>query len=125
MKILTTSASQQSMKVIPRTLLSSYLLIVRDEMENEEVFNGEVTVGPTHDNYREINVTFDPVLKEGRYYTFELRDRLVNTIIYYKDKIFCTDQTVNQDNNDYYSVNSGEYVYDDTAGSHDNDYIII
>ena len=44
MKILTTSASQQSMKVIPRSLLSSYLLIVRDEMENEEVFNGEVTV---------------------------------------------------------------------------------
>jgi hypothetical protein len=125
MKILTTSASQQTFKVIPRTLLSTYKLVVRDEMKNTEVFNDEVTVGATHDNYREIQVTFSPVLKEGRYYTFELRNRLVETIIYYKGKIFCTDQTVNQDNNDYYSVNSGEYVYDDTAGSHSNDYIII
>ena len=125
MEILTTSASQQTFKVIPRSLLSAYKLVVRDEMKNTEVFNDDVTVGPTHDNYREIQVTFSPILKEGRYYTFELRNTLVNNLIYYKGKIFCTDQTVNQDNNDYYSVNSGEYVYDDTAGSHDNDYIII
>ncbi len=125
MEILTTSASQQTFKVIPRSLLSAYKFVVRDEMKNTEVFNSDVTVGLAHDNYRQIQVTFSPVLKEGRYYTFELRNTLVNTLIYYKGKIFCTDQTVNQNNNNYYSVNSGEYVYDDTVGSHDNDYIII
>jgi hypothetical protein len=44
-----------------------------------------------------------------------------NTVIY-KDRVFCTDQTVNQTNNDYYSVNSGEYT---TENSYDNDYIIL
>jgi len=124
MKILTTSASQQTIDIIPRAFLSSYKLIVKDEAANEEVFNGEVTAAAS-DNYRQLQVTFDPVLKEGRYYTMEVRNRLVETLIYYKDKIFCTDQTINQDNNDYYDINNGQYDFDDTSGSHDNDYIII
>lgn len=124
MKILTTSASQQTIDIIPRAFLSSYKLVVKDEAANEEVFNGEVTAAAS-DNYRQLQVTFDPVLKEGRYYTMEVRNRLVETLIYYKDKIFCTDQTINQDNNDYYDINNGQYDFDDTSGSHDNDYIII
>jgi hypothetical protein len=124
MKILTTSASQQTIDIIPRAFLSSYKLVVKDEAANEEVFNGEVTAA-AFDNYRRLQVTFDPVLKEGRFYTMEVRNRLVETLIYYKDKIFCTDQTINQDNNDYYDINNGQYDFDDTSGSHDNDYIII
>jgi len=124
MKILTTSASQQTIDIIPRAFSSSYKLIVKDEAANEEVFNGEVTAAAS-DNYRQLQVTFDPVLKEGRFYTMEVRNRLVDTLIYYKDKIFCTDQTINQDNNDYYDINNGQYDFDDTSGSHDNDYIII
>jgi len=124
MKILTTSASQQTIDIIPRAFSSSYKLVVKDEAANEEVFNGEVTAAAS-DNYRQLQVTFDPVLKEGRFYTMEVRNRLVDTLIYYKDKIFCTDQTINQDNNDYYDINNGQYDFDDTSGSHDNDYIII
>lgn len=124
MKILTTSASQQTIDIIPRQFLSSYKLVVKDEAANEEVLNAEVNA-TAFDNYRRLQVTFDPILKEGRYYTMEVRDRLVDTLIYYKDKIFCTDQTINQDNNDYYDINNGQYDYDDTSGSHDNDYIII
>ena len=124
MKILTTSSSQQTIDIIPRQFLSSYKLIVKDEAANEEVFNDEVTA-VNYDDYRQLQVTFDPVLKEGHYYTMEVRNRLVETIIYYKDKIFCTDQTISQTNNDYYSINNNEYTFDETSGSHDNDYIII
>ena len=124
MKILTTSDAQQNIKVIPRQFLSSYKLIVKDESSNEEIFNDEVTAAAS-DNYRTLQVTFDPVLKEGRFYTMEVRNRLVDTLIYYKDKIFCTDQTINQGNNDYYSVNSGEYTTDSQEAMNDNDYIII
>jgi hypothetical protein len=124
MKILTTSSSQQTIDVIPRQFLSSYKLIVKDEAANEEVFNDEVTA-VAYDDYRQIQVTFNPVLKEGRYYTMEIRNRLVETVIYYKDKIFCTDQTISQTSNNYYSINDGEYTFDNTSGSHDNDYIII
>ena len=42
--------------------------------------------------------------------------------IIYKDKIFCTDQTINQANNNYYTVNSGVYT---TENSFDDDYITI
>ena len=124
MKILTTSDASQNIRIIPRSFLSSYKLIVREEAANEEVFNAEVTAAAS-DNYRTLQVTFNPILKEGRFYIMEVRDRLVDTIIYYKDKIFCTDQTINQDNNDYYDINDGQYDFDDTSGSHDNDYIIL
>ena len=115
MKILTTSDTQQDIKIIPRSFLSSYQLIVKDEAANEEIFNDEVTAAAT-DNHRTLQVTFDPVLKEGRTYTFEVRDRLVNTILYYRDKIFCTDQTINQANNDYYDINKDQYDYDEKIG---------
>ena len=124
MKLLTTSSSQQTIDIIPRQFLSSYKLIVKDEAANEEVFNDEVTAA-NYDDYRQLQVTFDPVLKEGRYYTMEVRNRLVETIIYYKDKIFCTDQTISQTNNDYYSINNNEYTFDETSRSYNNDYIII
>ncbi len=41
--------------------------------------------------------------------------------VIYKDKIFCTDQTINQDTNNYYSVNKDEYV----SKSGNNDYIVL
>jgi hypothetical protein len=121
MKILTTSASQQTVNVIPRVFASTYTLKVHDEAANDEIFNDTVSAS-TSDNYRTIAVTFDPVLKEGRNYIMTL---LSGSDIVYKDKIFCTDQTINQDNNDYYDINNGQYDFDDTSGSHDNDYIII
>jgi|TARA_R100001509_G_C4749619_1_gene175920 hypothetical protein len=121
MKILTTSASEQNINVIPRLFLSTYTLKVHDEAANTQVFNGSVNATDVT-NYRRIAVTFSPVLKEGRFYTMTL---LSGSTIVYKDKIFCTDQTINQANNDYYDINSGQYDYDDTSGSHDNDYIIL
>ena len=42
--------------------------------------------------------------------------------IIYKDKIFCTDQAIDQSVNNYYSVNKDVYKEET---SYDNDYIII
>lgn len=56
--------------------------------------------------------------------TFLESEDLVNTTdldIIYKDKIFCTSQTINQDTNDYYSINKNEYVNQ----SGNNDYIVL
>ena len=126
MKKLTTSASSQTIKIIPRSYVTtSTTLKVRDDSLNEEF---SFTVTPTVDgNYLSISNEYtssgNSILKEGRTYDLELFDTSSNII--YKDKIFCTDQTVNQNSNDYYSINDGEYTYDETAGSHDNDYIIV
>ena len=121
MKILTTSASAQNIVVIPRQFQSTYTLKVQDEAANSEIFNSSVSAA-SGTNKRTLSVTFDPVLKEGRFYTMTL---LYGSDVVYRDKIFCTDQTISQTNNNYYDINSGQYDFDDTSGSHDNDYIII
>ena len=123
MKILTTSSSAQTIDVIPRTFVSTYTMKLRDTSKNKEVFSASVNAAVvSSDNFRRISATISPVLKEGRYYDLTL---LSGSSVVYKDKIFCTDQTINQANNDYYDINSGEYTFDETAGSHDNDYIIV
>jgi hypothetical protein len=126
MKKLTTSASAQVIKIIPRSYVTSATTLnVRDDSLNDEF---SFTVTPTIDgNYLSISNAYtssgNSILKEGRTYDLELLDTSSNII--YKDKVFCTDQTINQGNNDYYSINDGQFTFDSTAGSHDNDYIII
>jgi len=41
--------------------------------------------------------------------------------IIYRDRIFCTSQTIDQSENEYYSVNENEYI----SKSADNDFIIL
>ena len=58
-------------------------------------------------------------LIENDFFTLEV---LNGSDVIYKDKVFCTDQTINQSNNDYYTINKNQFVSED---SFDNDYIII
>jgi len=84
-------------------------------------FGTPIQVTPTAStdgNYMSFVAAFG-TLTEGDFYTLKIKD---GTAVIYKDRVFCTDQTVNQTNNDYYSVNSGEYT---TENSFDNDYIIL
>tara|TARA_B100001057_G_C22319657_1_gene745245 strand:+ start:147 stop:494 length:348 start_codon:yes stop_codon:yes gene_type:complete len=115
MKKLTTSTSAQTLKIIPRTYATSVTLGLRDDSTNTEV---SYTVTPTTSgDYMVLSQAF--ALKEGRYYDLEVKE---GTAVIYKDKIFCTDQTIAQTTNNYYTVNSGEYTID---ASYDNDIIIV
>lgn len=118
MKILTTSSSAQTIKVIPREYVTSATLTIRDDTSNTSK-NYSVTASTVDDDLV-FNVTFSPVLAEGLYYDMTLKNS--SSKIIYKDKIFCTDQTINQANNNYYTVNSGVYT---TENSFDDDYITI
>ena len=56
--------------------------------------------------------------------TFLESEDLVNTTdldIIYRDKIFCTTQSTNQSNNEYYTVNKNQYK----SKSGNNDFIIL
>jgi hypothetical protein len=119
---LTTSSSSQTIKVIPREYVGTATLKVRDDSTNKSY---SYTVSPsTVRNYLNIANVYthsgSGILKEGRFYDLSL-ENASNKIIY-KDKIFVTNQTINQGNNNYYTINSGEYT---TENSYDNDYIII
>ena len=115
---LTTSASSQTLKIIPRSYASTVSMILRDDSTNNETTYSSIST-TTDKNYLVISKALSPVLVEGRFYDLTVKE---GTSIIYKDKIFCTDQTIDQSNNDYYSVNEGEYT---TENSYDNDYIII
>jgi len=116
MILLSTSADAQTLKVIPREYVTSATMSLRDDTTNTSV---DYSVSPTTNvNHLEISQALS--LKEGRYYDLTLKK--TDGSVIYKDKVFCTAQTVDQSNNDYYTVNKDVYT---TDTSFDNDYIIL
>ena len=142
MIVLTTSATAQTLKVIPRQYDSVFKMSVRDDSRN-------VTV--EYDNmsciclggYPTSALVFSPALVEGHFYDLELyaaydfwnlnyslwqnydvlwQDDAGFKGIIYKDRIFCTDQDIEQFENDYYQLNEGQYT-PSTSGN--NDYIVM
>lgn len=118
MKVLTTSSASQTIKVIPREYVTSATLTIRDDQTNTST-NYSVTPTTTNDELA-IAITFSPVLKEGHFYDLTLTNS--DSEVIYKDKIYCTDQTINQSSNDYYTINESEYTTDTT---YDEDYIVL
>lgn len=118
MKIIGTGGTK-TFKVIPRTYVDGQIQV---KLTNEST-GGVVTVSATattdHD-YMSFEAVFG-TLKKDVYYTLDVLLFGTNTVIY-KDKVFCTDQTIDQSTNDYYDINKNEYTTED---SYDNDYIII
>ena len=117
MKILTTSSSAQTFDVIPRVFASTYTMKLRDTSKNKEVFSASVNASDVT-NHKRISATISPILKEGRYYDLTL---LSGSSIVYKDRIFCTDQSIDQKVDNYYDMNKGEFV---TTTAYNNDYIV-
>jgi len=116
MKILSTSTGAQTIKVIPREYVTTATLTLRDDQTNTVTTFSDITLTEDGD-YNIISESFS--LKEGHYYDLKLTS---SGATIYKDKVFCTDQTVDQSSNDYYTINKDVY---DTETTYDNDYIIL
>jgi len=84
-------------------------MIIEDDAENTSV---TIDITPTIDRYY-LSVSEVLTLVEGRFYTIKVLNGLD---VVYKDKIFCTNQTVSS-----YSINDNEYVQHST----NNDFVII
>jgi|TARA_R110000824_G_scaffold67353_2_gene174354 hypothetical protein len=131
MILLTTSALAQEISVIPRTYTSLLTMSVRDDSTNVKV-SYDIQNATTSGNYLNINNVFSPVLVENHFYDLHLyvdynfwntnynlwnldtqiwNEESTQTEDIFKDKIFCTDQDVDQlDFNDYYQLNKGQYI---------------
>jgi len=142
MIVLTTSTSNQTITFIPRAYPSTVILTLRDNSTNTTTRNNSVTLTRTNDK-ASISNAF--TLKEGRYYDLELlqgigsnwnafttkweaaTDNWESVISteksVYLDKVFCTDQEIDQLEDKYYSINSGAYT--ETTSYPNDDYIII
>lgn len=117
MKVLSTNSGEQTFKVIPREYVTTLSMSITDDSTKDTTTYSSL-IGTEINNHLQIGVTFNPVLKEGRFYDMVLKKE-DNTIIY-KDKIFCTNQDIAS--NQEYTVNSNEYTSDT---SYDNDFIIL
>lgn len=83
-------------------------IVLRDEEKNTEVtINAVFSI----DKYYAVTSVIFPI-KENKYYTLTIKNG--NSVVY-KDKIFCTNQTVTD-----YSINKNEYVQNVTT----NEFII-
>jgi hypothetical protein len=139
MKILTTSTESQTISFIPREYILSATLYIRDDSTNITT-NQDVTLIQVAD---ELVYTGNFNLIEGRFYDFNFivdpnlweqnsilwdfnLDNWENSqgasLSLYKNRIFCTDQVLDQTEDEYYSVNKNQYV---TENTFDNEYIII
>ena len=116
MKLIGTNGDK-TFKVIPRQFINGAITV---NLTSEST-GTNVSITPTAStdrNYMSFVAAFG-TLTEGDFYTLEVKN---GTAVIYKDKVFCTDQTVDQDTNNYYTVNQGEYT---TETTYDNDYIIL
>jgi len=142
MIILTTSAAAQTLSVIPREYSESFTMTVRDDNTNVTK-QYDITSASTSNNYLTFDNIFNPTLVENRFfdlrlyidynfwntnYSFwNLYEVKWNTddgqnIDIYNDKIFCTDQDVDQLNqNDYYKINKDQYTF---YNGSDNTYTV-
>jgi hypothetical protein len=119
MIILQETGIAQEFKVIPRELVADSMTLT-SETTGEAVtyvitptIEGEAVtyvITPTIDRYYLV-INEIVALKENNFYTIEVKNA---SEIVYKDKIFCTNQTVSD-----FSVNNNEF----TTYSSDNDYI--
>ena len=111
MIILNTSTGGQTFKIIPRSAASSPTFELLDKSTR---VSSNIAIDVTNANgYMTITGFFS--LKEGRFYTFKVKD---GSTIIYRGAIFCTDQT----NFNIFDVHSGEYT---TENSYDNDFVIL
>ena len=141
MIILKTSALAQTLNIIPREYAATFSVDIRDDSTNViKVY--EVTTAATVGNYLQFNLTFDPVLVKNHFFDLRLyvdynfwntnynlweaettKWNEANTRVskIFADKIFCTDQDINQLENKYYKLNEGVYKTND---SFNNEYIV-
>jgi len=142
MIVLTTSTLAQAFKVIPREYGAQFTLSLRDDSTNVTQ-TYEVNSAVTSGNYLTFDQAFSPVLVEGHFYDIKLYSDpnfwntnyflwelynefwnidTTNIVDIFKDRIFCTDQEIDQMDNLYYKLNKGQYI---TDNSYNNDYIVI
>ena len=142
MIVLTTSTLAQAFKVIPREYGAQFTLSLRDDSTNVTQ-TYEVNSAVTSGNYLTFDQAFSPVLVEGHFYDIKLYSDpnfwntnyflwelynefwnidTTNIVDIFKDRIFCTDQEIDQMDNLYYELNKGQYI---TDNSYNNDYIVI
>lgn len=138
MKVLKPTADEQTFYFIPKVYEVAGSLFFRDDQTNEVV---EYTPTMVQENdFIKVTGVFN--LVEGHFYDLSLVndfdlwnenldqwqaanynwENAKHKVTQSFDKVFCTDQTIDQNRNKEYTINKGVYK---TDNSFDNDYIVL
>jgi hypothetical protein len=123
MKLITTSGIKL-FRVIPREFITGDIDVIIINESTNVTLPTQTVQSTIQGNFIQFTCNFG-TLVEGNFYTMDIKyNDIANqeTRVIYKDKIFCTNQAVNQEKGIYYSINKDEFVSED---SFDNEYIII
>ena len=116
MIILQESVSPQTFKFIPRSYTADTLVLTDEGTGVDTTYNITATRvdydGNTDNTGTFLSITDTFTITENNYYQLVVKN---GSTVIYKDKVFCTNQTVTS-----YSVNNGEF----NTYTSDNDYII-
>lgn len=111
--------TNQNIYVIPRNAeySTNIDLSIIDDITGESLSLTQTS--ELYGDYLKIELSVDDLVK-NRFYTFRIKSlSSLNNI--YKDKIFVTDQIIEQKNNKTYSINKEQYLEVES----NNDYIVI
>ena len=113
MIVLQSSGSSQTFSFIPRTYTSgnTYTIKINNESTNKEVFSQTSTSFTEVDYYYQYSNTF--TLVEDTFYTLEITE---GSTLIFRDKIFCTNQTVAD-----FTINQNQYTTNTTT----NEFVFI
>ena len=98
-----------------------YNISIKNESTNSEVYNEDTNSFTLEDYYYEYSAAFTRVVDSATVSSFDQDTFYILTIkksgsVIYKDKIFCTNQTISS-----YTVNENEYTPRETT----NDFIVL
>jgi len=118
MHILTTSGSDQDLKVVLRSDVTFAKVSLYDKSKRSEFSDNTNTISKSN-GITTITVSFDSDdLIEDRFYSLTIEDLNNSNAVVYRGLVFCTNQT------DYnkFDVHKDDYVVED---SYDNEYVIL
>ena len=140
MIVFNTSTTAQAFKIIPRSYAAEFTMSITDDSTNITVYY-DITNAITDVNYLTFNQAFNPILVEGHFYDIRLYsdynfwntnyqlwendnsfwniDRTTDATLF-RERIFCTDQSIDQIEDEYYDLNLG--VYKTFNAANDNQY---
>lgn len=125
MIIITTTNLAQTYKFIPRVKTQSISLELTDDITGEVFTSKADALISYQGDYTIITTELENVngktLNEATFYTLRVLNTALSGTIY-KDKVFCTDQPINQALRQEYDINKDVYQEEQTI---ENDYIIL
>ena len=113
MIVLQESASAQNLDFILRSFTSgnTYNVTIVNEQTNTEIYNQDVDTITENLYYNRLNAIFN--VKQANFYIITVKS---GSDVIFKDKIFCTNQTISD-----FTVNDSQYTEQETT----NEFIFI